>query len=44
MSQRYQVQGVPKTVVNDRIEMVGAYPEPRFMQEVLKAVEPKKEV
>jgi len=24
MLQRYQVQGVPKTVVNDRIEMVGA--------------------
>jgi len=43
MLQRYQVQGVPKTVVNDRFEMVGAYPEPRFMQEVLKAVEPKKE-
>ena len=43
MLQRYQVQGVPKTVVNDRIEMVGAYLEPRFMQEVLKAVEPKKE-
>src|SRR6266516_2038749 len=43
LAQRYQVQGVPKTVVNDRIEMVGAYPEPRFMQEVLKAVEPEKE-
>jgi predicted DsbA family dithiol-disulfide isomerase len=43
MAQRYQVQGVPKIVVNDRIEMVGAYPEPRFMQEGLKAVEPKNE-
>jgi predicted DsbA family dithiol-disulfide isomerase len=43
MAQRYQVQGVPKIVVNDRIEMVGAYPEPRFMQEVLKAIESKKE-
>jgi predicted DsbA family dithiol-disulfide isomerase len=43
MAQRYQVQGVPKIVVNDRIEMVGAYPEPRFMQEVLKAIEPKNE-
>jgi predicted DsbA family dithiol-disulfide isomerase len=43
MAQRYRVQGVPKTVVNDRIEIVGAVPEPRFMQEVLKAIEPKKE-
>jgi predicted DsbA family dithiol-disulfide isomerase len=43
MAQRYRVQGVPKTVVNDRIEIVGALPEPRFIQEVLKAVEPKKE-
>ena len=39
MAQRYRVQGV----VNDRIEIVGAVPEPRFIQEVLEAVEPKKE-
>lgn len=43
MAQRYRVQGVPKTVINDRIEIVGAVPEPRFVQEVLKAIEPKKE-
>jgi predicted DsbA family dithiol-disulfide isomerase len=43
IAQRYRVQGVPKTVVNDRIEIVGAVPEPRFIQEVLKAIEPKKE-
>lgn len=43
MAQRYNVQGVPKTVVNDRIEIMGAVPEPRFMQEVLKAMEPKDE-
>lgn len=43
MAQRYQVQGVPKTVVNDRIEIMGAVPEPRFIQEVLKAIEPKSE-
>jgi len=43
MAQLYRVQGVPKTVINDRIEVVGAVPEPRFIQEVLKAVEPKKE-
>jgi predicted DsbA family dithiol-disulfide isomerase len=43
MAQRYRVQGVPKTVVNDRIEIVGAVPEPRFLQEVLKSIEPKSE-
>jgi predicted DsbA family dithiol-disulfide isomerase len=43
LAQRYRVQGVPKTVVNDRIEIVGAVPEPRFIQEVLKAIEPKRE-
>ena len=41
MAQRYRVQGVPKTVVNDRIEIMGALPEPRFLQEVLKAIEPQ---
>ena len=41
MAQRYRVQGVPKTVVNDRIEIMGALPEPRFLQEVLKALEPQ---
>jgi len=39
MAQRYRVQGVPKTVVNDRIEIVGAVPEPRFVQQVLQALD-----
>ncbi len=39
MAQRYLVQGVPKTVVNDRIEIVGAVPEPRFVQQVLQALD-----
>jgi predicted DsbA family dithiol-disulfide isomerase len=43
MAQLYQVRGVPKTVVNERIEIMGAVPEPRFLQEVLKAIEPKEE-
>jgi predicted DsbA family dithiol-disulfide isomerase len=42
VAQRYRVQGVPKTVINDRIEFTGALPEPRFVQEVLKAIEQKK--
>lgn len=42
LAQRYNVQGVPKTVVNDSVEFVGALPEPRFLQQVLQA-EQKKE-
>ena len=41
MAQLYRVQGVPKTVVNDRVEIMGAVPEPRFLQEVLKSLEPQ---
>ena len=43
LAQRYQVQGVPKTVMNDRVEVLGAVPESRFVQEVLKAVTSQKE-
>jgi predicted DsbA family dithiol-disulfide isomerase len=42
LAQRYQVQGVPKTVVNDRVEFVGAQPESRFVQQVLQAVDSNK--
>lgn len=41
MAQLYRVQGVPKTVINERVEVVGAVPEPRFVQELLKALPPK---
>ena len=37
LSVRYGVQAVPKTVVNDRVEFLGAMPEGRFLQEVLRA-------
>ena len=43
LAQRYHVQGVPKTVINDRVEVLGAVPESRFVQEVLKAVASQKE-
>jgi hypothetical protein len=32
---RYQVTGVPKTVVNDRIEILGALPEQMFVTQAL---------
>ncbi len=34
---RYQVMGVPKTVVDDRVEFVGAVPEDEFVAHVLEA-------
>ena len=35
LSSRYQVTGVPKTVVNDSIEIMGALPEPLFVRAAL---------
>jgi predicted DsbA family dithiol-disulfide isomerase len=37
MAARYQVMGVPKTVVNERLEFVGAVPEDEFVRQVLEA-------
>jgi glutaredoxin-like protein len=39
LAQRYNVYGVPKTVINDRIMFEGALPEPEFVEQVMKAVE-----
>lgn len=35
--QRYRVSGVPKTVINEKVDFVGGQPEARFLQYVLKA-------
>lgn len=42
LSARFGVQGVPRTVVNERGAFVGALPEPRFIETVLQlaGVEP----
>ncbi|MBZ5535830.1 MAG: thioredoxin family protein [Acidobacteriia bacterium] len=37
---KYQVRGVPKTVVNDTVEFVGALPEAEFVAQVLRGVIP----
>jgi hypothetical protein len=37
LAARYRVMGVPKTVVNDRVEFVGAVPEGEFVRHVLEA-------
>ena len=35
LARRYQVSGVPKTVVNDEIEILGALPQDAFVEQVL---------
>ena len=35
LSRKYRVTGVPKTVVNDTIEILGALPEEMFVSEAL---------
>ena len=37
LSAQYAVQAVPKTVVNDVVDFLGAVPEARFVREVLRA-------
>lgn len=37
LAERYHVQGVPKLVLNDRIEMIGAQPEASLLKAVLQA-------
>ena len=39
LSQEYAVSGVPMTIVNDRVEILGARPESAFVAEVAAAVE-----
>jgi hypothetical protein len=35
LSRKFQVTGVPKTIVNGTIEILGALPEPMFVRGVL---------
>ena len=39
LANKYQVYGVPLTVINEKVRVEGAVPEPRLMQELLRAVE-----
>ena len=38
LGQRYMITGVPKTVINNRVQFVGAVPESVFIDKVLEAV------
>lgn len=35
LSRRYRVTGVPKTIVNETREILGALPEPEFVRHVV---------
>jgi predicted DsbA family dithiol-disulfide isomerase len=40
LSNRFAVSGVPKIVINDRVELIGSQREARFVEAVLAAAEP----
>jgi len=40
LAQKYSVMGVPKIVINERTELVGAVPEAQFVAHVLQAAKP----
>jgi hypothetical protein len=40
LSRRYRVTGVPKTIVNETVEIVGALPEDQFVLAALPASDP----
>ena len=42
LSRQYRVSGVPKTVVSTGVEVLGALPEPMFVEQVLAV--PEREV
>ncbi len=38
LAQRYRVMGVPKTVINETVQFLGAVPEETFVGKVLEAI------
>lgn len=38
LSQKYSVSGVPKSIINEKVEIEGAVPDTAFLQQVLQAV------
>jgi len=39
LAQKYGVVGVPKTIINEKREIVGAVPEEVFMEEIKRALQ-----
>jgi hypothetical protein len=40
LARRYQVSGVPKTVVNEAVEILGALPQDAYVEQALTALSP----
>jgi predicted DsbA family dithiol-disulfide isomerase len=40
LARRYGVRGVPKIIINDRVEFVGAQPESEFLKYLKESVAP----
>jgi predicted DsbA family dithiol-disulfide isomerase len=40
LARKYQVSGVPKTIVNDAVEILGAVPQDAFVEQTLLALKP----
>ena len=38
LARRYHVSGVPKTVINDQVEILGALPQDAFIEQALAAL------
>ena len=41
LARRYQVTGVPKTIVNEDVEILGALPPDAFIEEALSRLQPR---
>jgi predicted DsbA family dithiol-disulfide isomerase len=41
LARRYHVSGVPKTVINDQVEILGALPQDAFIEQALGALDPR---
>ena len=39
LANKYQVYGVPRTVINETIQVEGAVPEPMFVKELMKVMD-----
>ncbi len=43
LANKYQVYGVPRTVINETIHIEGAVPEPMLINELMRVLEEKQE-
>jgi predicted DsbA family dithiol-disulfide isomerase len=39
LARKYRVTGVPKSIINDKVEIMGALPEDMFVEQTLSAID-----